>query len=265
MTLVAIETFFETLAAASAEVILPFFRSNMIVTDKQHGQGFDPVTEADRAAEAVIRNKIKQAFPDHGILGEEFGEERIDAEYVWVIDPIDGTRAFVCGLPLWGTLIGLMKDKHPVYGIMHQPYTGELFCGDGKKAYLKRMTTSKRVAKPLNVRPCERLAEAYLMTTSPALFTEQEIGKYQTVEAATKLTRYGADCYAYMMLASGQIDLVVEAGLNPYDILPLIPIIEGAGGIITDWQGNKLVGGGAIIAAGDRRLHAAALDILSRN
>ena len=266
MTVLAIEAFFEELAAKSGEVILPFFRSHLTVTDKMPGSSFDPVTEADRGAETIIRTMIRNAFPDHGILGEELGDDRIDAEYVWVIDPIDGTRSFVCGIPLWGTLIGLMRDQSPVYGIMHQPYTGELFRGDGKRAYLKYRNPrdGQSAEKRLYVRSCESLADAYLMTTSPKLFGTEEIGRYTAIEASTRLTRYGADCYAYMMLASGQIDLVIESGLKPYDIVPLVPIIEGAGGVVTTWTGERVRDGGAIIAAGDKRVHAAALYALNR-
>ena len=261
MSLHDIENFFEELAERSGEVILPFFRSNLSVIDKEKGATFDPVTEADRAAETMIRSMIREAFPDHGILGEEFGNENIDADYVWVIDPIDGTRSFVCGIPLWGTLIGLLKHGRPVYGIMHQPYTGELFRGDGRKATFIHGTRSRTLA----VRPCEGIADAYMMTTTPAIFEGKAVERYASVERAVKLARYGADCYAYMMLASGQIDLVVEAGLKPYDIMPLIPIIEGAGGIVTTWDGAPVETGGAVIAAGDARVHAAALRMLGRD
>lgn len=264
MTVLALETFFEELALKSGEVILPFFRSQLTVSDKMPGASFDPVTEADRGAEVVIRAMIRKAFPEHGILGEELGDDRIDAEFVWVIDPIDGTRSFVCGIPLWGTLIGLMRDQTPVYGVMHQPYTGELFRGDGKKAHLRHQRNGSSTEKRLCVRPCESLADAYMMTTSPRLFGAHEIERYSAIEAATRLTRYGADCYAYMMLASGQIDLVIESGLKPYDIVPLVPIIEGAGGIVTTWTGERVREGGAIIAAGDARVHAEALHALNR-
>ena len=259
MTLQTIEMFFQDLASASAQVILPFFRSHLSVIDKDQGAAFDPVTEADRAAEVVIRRMIGQSFPDHGILGEELGNDRIDAEFVWVIDPIDGTRSFVCGIPLWGTLIGLMRNGVPVQGIMHQPYIGELFHGDGKTATVSFRGSSRR----LQVRPCESLADAYLMTTTPTLFSGAQAERYAEIEERVKLARYGADCYAYMMLASGQIDVVVEAGLKPYDIMPLIPIIEGAGGIVTTWDGSRVENGGAVIAAGDARIHAEALRILS--
>ena len=259
MKIVAMESFFEDLAKRSGDIILPFFRTQMAVSDKSKGLIFDPVTEADRAAESVIRTRIKHVFPSHGFLGEEFGEENSDAEYVWVIDPIDGTRSFVCGIPLWGTLIGLLKDKNPVYGLMHQPYIGETFFGDGKKATLK----NAKGKRSLSVRPCDSLSDAYLMTTTPSLFATEKLGKYLSVERQTKLVRYGADCYAYMMLAAGQIDLVIETGLKPYDILPLIPIIEGAGGIVTNWNGGAVDNTGDIIIAGDRRVHAAALHQLN--
>jgi histidinol phosphatase-like enzyme (inositol monophosphatase family) len=261
MTILDLESFFEELAKRAGDVTLPFFRSQMMVTDKAHGAPFDPVTEADRAAEIVIRKGIEAQFPTHGILGEEFGSLRGDADYIWVIDPIDGTRSFVCGLPLWGTLIGLMKHGQPVYGLMYQPYTRELFTGDGKKAQLKTPSLTRR----LSTRPCESLDSAYLMTTTPQLFQGDEARKYRSIEDRVRLARYGADCYAYMMLASGQIDLVIETGLKPYDILPLVPIIEGAGGIVTDWRGEPMTGGGNVVVAGDIRLHTAALEILNAN
>lgn len=260
MTVLALESFFTKLARQSGEVILPFFRSQLSVIDKDHGVRFDPVTEADRAAEVVIRRLIREAFPTHGIIGEELGADRTDAEYVWIIDPIDGTRSFVCGIPLWGTLIGLLRNGHPVYGVMNQPYVGEYFCGDGARASLLRLGAAE--PQRLHTRACDDLARAYLMTTSPMLFAEGEAERYAAVEQRVRLARYGADCYAYMMLASGQIDLVIESGLKPYDILPLVPIIEGAGGIVTTWEGEPVREGGRIVAAGDPALHAAALDVL---
>ena len=259
MSLTDLDVFLRELARRSGEVILPFFRTQMTVIDKDRGHSFDPVTEADRAAESVIRTMIGERFPEHGIIGEELGDERIDAEYVWVIDPIDGTRSFVCGIPLWGTLIGLTRQRIPVQGLLHQPYTGELFTGDSRGSFLEHASGERR---RLFTRPCERLEDAYLMTTSPGLFSGAAAKAYAALEARTKLVRYGADCYAYAMLASGQIDLVVETGLKPYDIVPLVPIIEGAGGIVTNWDGHPVTGGGSVVAAGDARLHAEALTLL---
>ena len=251
--------FIEHLAQVSGEAILPFFRTQLSVTDKGEGR-FDPVTEADRAAETVIRRHIRQTFPQHGVLGEEFDTEQPDAEYLWVVDPIDGTRAFICGLPVWGTLIGLMRSGNPVMGLMHQPYTGEMFIGDGGSARLK----GPRGLRELHASRCERLADAHLMTTDPRLFKDREHDAYQAIEKQVRLARYGTDCYAYAMLASGQVDLVIETGLKPYDIVALIPIIEGAGGVITTWDGTSAKDGGRVVAAATKALHAAALEELSK-
>ncbi len=255
---VDLSAFIERLAQLSGEAILPFFRTKLSIADKGGGR-FDPVTEADRAAETVIRHHIRAAFPTHGILGEEFEAEQPDAEYLWVIDPIDGTRSFINGLPVWGTLIGLMRDGDPVMGLMNQPYTGEMFFGDCGQAFIK----GPRGQRELHVSQCVDLADAHLMTTDPRLFTSSEAPGYQEIEARVKLSRYGTDCYAYAMLASGQVDLVIETGLKPYDIVALIPVIEGAGGIVTNWQGASAKDGGQIVAAATEALHRAALEMLN--
>ncbi len=252
--------FVNELATLSGKAILPFFRSTLAADDKSRGGVFDPVTEADRAGEAAMRQLIKRTFPTHGILGEEFGAERTDAEYVWVLDPIDGTRAFMAGLPVWGTLIGLLRRHAPVYGLMHQPFTGERFFGDGGAAFWRGPDSQRS----LRTRRCASLGDATLMTTSPKLFRPETRPAYERVEAAARLVRYGCDCYAYCMLAAGHVDLVLEEGLKPYDIVALIPIIEGAGGVVTTWDGKPAAEGGSIVAAGDRRLHAAVLDLLNR-
>jgi histidinol phosphatase-like enzyme (inositol monophosphatase family) len=259
MTVVSLDRFFSELAAVSGDVILPFFRMAMNVVDKSAGPAFDPVTEADRAAERVIRQKIRSAFPDHGIHGEEFGIENAGSPYQWIIDPIDGTRGFVCGLPTWGTLVGLLKDSVPVYGMMNQPYVRERFYGDGKTSRLLT-ATGERI---LMTRACAALKDAFIATTSPRIIKGKEGEAYDRLESQCRLARYGGDCYAYAMLAAGQIDLVVETGLQSYDIAPLIPIIEGAGGIVTTWTGESAASGGSIVAAGDTRLHAMALEVLS--
>jgi myo-inositol-1(or 4)-monophosphatase len=227
--------------------------------DKSNGGVFDPVTEADRASEAVMRSRIKTTFPDHGIIGEEFGSEKPDAEFVWVLDPIDGTKAFISGLPLWGTLIGLTRNGHPAFGMMNQPYTKERFFGDGGAATLRTPAGDR----PLKTRVCASLAEATLSCTSTTMFNAKELKSFQKVEKAARLTRFGYDCYAFCMVAAGFIDLVIESNLKPYDIVALIPIIEGAGGIVTTWDGGSPVNGGAIIAAGDKRTHAAAMELLN--
>jgi histidinol phosphatase-like enzyme (inositol monophosphatase family) len=259
-----LNVFLEELAHASGEAILPFFRTQLGVTDKGRTERhdpdrFDPVTEADRAAETVIRHKIRERFPSHGILGEEFEAERLDAEYIWVIDPIDGTRAFICGLPTWGTLIGLKRHGTPVLGVMNQPYTGEMFIGDGKQAQIK----GPRGTRALRTSRCEALATAKLMTTDPRLFKDDDAATYARIESGVKLTRYGTDCYAYAMLAAGQVDLVIEAGLQAYDIVGLIPVIEGAGGIVTTWEGGPASEGGRIVAAATPALHKAAMEQLA--
>ena len=227
-------SFVSDLATRSGQVILPFFRTMLYAEDKSRGGVFDPVTEADRAGEIAMRRMITTMFPAHGIVGEEFGDERADAEFVWVLDPIDGTRAFMAGLPLWGTLIGLMRNGAPAYGLMHQPFIGERFFGDGGSAGY----VGPHGQRKLMTRRCSSLADALMSTTSPRLFDEAKMAGYERVERAVKLTRYGYDCYAYCMLAAGHLDLVVESGLMPYDIMPLIPIIEGAGGIVTTWDGG---------------------------
>ena len=257
MSVVDLARFMEDLATESGQAILPFFRASFGMDDKGHGTGaFDPVTEADRAAETILRARIKGTFPTHGIVGEEFGDERRDAECVWVLDPIDGTRAFVTGLPTWGTLIGLLHDGTPVRGLMNQPYLGERFFGDGATAGFHGV----RGRRALMTRRCERLADAHLATTDPRLFAQgEEQDRFRAIEGAVRMSRYGTDCYAYCMLAAGHIDLVVEAGLKAHDIVALIPIIEGAGGVVTTWDGGPAAQGGRIVAAGDIRLHAAAL------
>jgi myo-inositol-1(or 4)-monophosphatase len=258
MTAVDFEAFVDELASLSGMAIMPFFRTALGIDDKSGGGSFDPVTEADRAAEAAIRHKIRSTFPAHGVMGEEYGSERLDAEFVWVLDPIDGTKTFIAGMPGWGTLIGLLRNGEPCYGMMHQPFTRERFSGDGGSARY-RGPGGDRV---LRTRPCARLSEAVLYTTTPRLMPPAERAAFGDIEETVKLSRYGGDCYAYCMLAAGFIDLVIEATLQPYDIVALIPIIEGAGGVITTWDGGPAHAGGRIVAAGDPRIHAAALSKL---
>lgn len=259
MTVIDFTAFIGQLATASGKTILPFFRTSLGVENKNSGHDLDPVTEADRAAEAVMRRMIKDSFPQHGIVGEEFGSERAEADYVWVLDPIDGTKSFIAGLPIWGTLIALMHRGAPVYGMMHQPYIGERFTGDNGEARYEGPSGRRRLA----VRPCARLAEATLFTTSPRLMNAPDRARFERVESEVRLSRYGGDCYAYCMLASGHLDLVIETELKPYDVAALIPIVSGAGGIITTWEGEPAQAGGRIVAAGDRRVHEAALKLLN--
>jgi myo-inositol-1(or 4)-monophosphatase len=258
MTAVDFAAFVDRLADVSGEAILPFFRTSLAVEDKSRGGRFDPVTAADRAAEGAMRALIRETFPEHGIIGEEFGNERTDAEYVWVLDPIDGTKAFISGMLAWGTLIGLTRFGEPVFGMMHQPFTRERFTGDGGAARY-RGPTGKR---DLLVRPCRDLSEALLFTTSPLLMNTDDRRAFAQVEDAVRLSRYGGDCYAYCMLAAGHIDVVIETELKPYDVIPIIPIIMGAGGIVTNWEGGRAESGGRMVVAGDARVHKAALKIL---
>jgi myo-inositol-1(or 4)-monophosphatase len=270
MTAVDFAAFVERLAQVSGEVILPFFRSAIGVEDKSRGAIFDPVTEADRGAEAAMRRLIAQTFPAHGVIGEEYGRDRPDAEYVWVLDPIDGTKSFISGLPTWGTLIGLMHRGRPVYGMMAQPFTRERFYGDCKRAKLRTLAPSRGEAPPaewatraLHARSCASLSEATLTTTSPSLIREDaDRAAYLRVESAVRLVRYGGDCYAYCALAAGFLDLVIETNLKPHDVIALAPIIEGAGGVISTWEGGDVAKGGRIIAAGDRRVYEEARRLL---
>ena len=245
-----IARFLHRLADAAGEAILPHFRAALAVEDKGGGR-FDPVTIADRAGEAAMRALIAAEFPTDGILGEEYGIERGDAERLWVLDPIDGTRSFISGIPLWGVLIGLQVTGKASIGMMAQPYTGERFFGTGTNAVF----TGPHGSGALAARRCGALSDAVMFTTDPALFSAEERPFYDRLSASVRLNRYSADCYAYCMLASGQADIVVESGLNPYDIVALVPIIEGAGGRVTTWDGGAPEKGGRILACGDPELH----------
>ncbi|PSH54550.1 histidinol-phosphatase [Phyllobacterium brassicacearum] len=252
-------SFLKQIADVAAEQTLPRFR-NISLVDNKYQTGFDPVTEADREAERAIRRLINASFPEHGILGEEFGGENLDQSHVWVIDPIDGTRAFISGIPVWGTLAGLTIDGDAVAGLMAQPFTKELFMCDGEASWYEGPGGTRR----LETRKTIELSEATLFTTTPALFKDEKREAYDRVEQTVRLARYGTDCYAYAMLAAGFVDLVVETGLHPYDIVALIPIIEKAGGVITMWDGGAAEKAGNILAAATPELHARALDLLNR-
>jgi histidinol phosphatase-like enzyme (inositol monophosphatase family) len=260
--------FAHRLADASGDVIRPWFRVTLDVTDKGTGRaGFDPVTEADREGETALRRLIKATYPGHGILGEEHGHEAGTDPLTWVLDPIDGTRAFICGMPQWGTLIALNDGTKPILGVLDQPVTGERWIGHSGKTELvvARGDGSPAKTTKLTTRPCADLSSAVLTTTHPtSYFTEAEQQAFQELAAGAKMTRYGGDCYAYGLLAMGFIDLVVESSLKPWDIQALIPIIEGAGGLVTSWDGGDAQNGGRVIAAGDARVHAQALDVLRK-
>jgi histidinol-phosphatase len=259
MTAIDFAAFVDKLATVSGEAILPFFRTSLGVEDKGSAAGFDPVTAADRAAESAMRALIKSSFPEHGIVGEEYGNEQTQAEYVWVLDPIDGTKSFITGMPAWGSLIALTRNGEPVFGMMHQPFIRERFAGDGGATRYRGPAGERE----LHVRACATLADAMMFTTSPQLMNDADRTAFGRVEAAVRLSRYGGDCYAYCMLAAGHVDLVIETGLKPHDIVALIPIVQGAGGIVTNWEGESAVKGGRVVAAGDKRVHAAAMKLLA--
>lgn len=251
-----------SLADASGKVIAPFFRKALAVDDKGGKAGFDPVTAADRAAEKAIVRQLATVFPEHGIIGEEFGIVRPQARFRWVIDPIDGTRAFIMGLPTWGTLIGLMDGDATVLGVMDQPFTGERFWASATAAHLR---TADGKTRKIKTRPCADLGQAVFSSTHPDLFaagTERAV--HDAVKASARMTRYGGDCYAYCLLAAGHIDVIVEPGLKPYDIAALVPIIERAGGRVTTWDGGPAAGGGDIVACGDPALHTKLLRLIAK-
>jgi histidinol phosphatase-like enzyme (inositol monophosphatase family) len=246
------------LADRAGAVILPHFRTEQAV-DHKGGGLFDPVTAADREAETAIRARIAEVYPSHGILGEEFGLLDGTTEYCWLIDPIDGTRSFILGLPLWGTLIGLTRGRVPLLGLMDQPFTGERFWSGESESFFGHGGTTKTI----RTRPCADLGQALLATTSTDYFTAAEQQRFAALTHAVRLRRFGGDCYNYCLLAMGHIDLVAEAGLQSFDIVPLIPIVERAGGVVSSWDGGDARAGGRILAAGDPRLHAAAVKMLS--
>lgn len=248
------------LADLSGPLILKHFRKPIAV-DNKAGVGFDPVTAADRAAEAIIAKALKAQFPDHAMTGEEFGSSQVASRYRWIVDPIDGTRAFIMGSPLWGTLIGLLDGGRPILGVMDQPFTGERFFSGEKTSHLRQ----GRKTTLLSTRACASLGDAVLTSTHPGLFSA---GRQQAIlarmEKSVRMTRFGGDCYAYGLLAAGFVDIIIEPGLKSYDIAALIPIVERAGGVITTWDGSPASDGGDIIACGDKRLHEIALKTMRK-
>lgn len=254
--------FAHELADLSGDVIRPYFRKSIAVTNKAAKGAFDPVTAADQAAERAIARAIAERWPAHGLVGEEFGSTHADAQLCWVVDPIDGTRAFIMGSPLWGTLIGLRDGQAPLLGVMDQPFTRERFWSAEKASYLR---TGDGKARRLKTRGCARLADAVITTTHPDLFGPGfEAQAFARLRAKARMTRFGGDCYGYCLIAAGFVDIVVETGLNAYDVLALIPIIERAGGRVTTWKGEPATAGGRILASGDARLHDEALAVLAR-
>ncbi len=250
----------EGLADVAAACCLPLFRSPELTAANKAATGFDPVTAADREAESAMRAHLARHRPDDAVLGEEFGPTSGRSGLTWVLDPIDGTRAFLSGAPTWGVLIALDAGAGPVLGIIDQPYTRERFIGGFGRSVLRR----DGLERPLATRPCTGLADAILYSTFPEIGTPAERAGFEAVRDRVRLTRYGFDCYAYALIALGQIDLVIEAGLHPFDVQGPQAVIEAAGGMVSDWRGGPAHCGGRIVAAGDRRTHAAALEHLAR-
>lgn len=247
------------LADKAGSAILPFFREALNVDNKNLNGGFDPVTAADHAAERSISDHLALVFPDHGLEGEEFGFHREGRRYKWVIDPIDGTRSFIIGSPMWGTLIGLLDETQSLLGLMDQPFTKERFWSDGVKTFFSKDKANKKV---LSTRKCTKLEEAIFMTTDPELFREEEKGYFNALRSKVRMTRYSGDCYAYALLASGFVDVILECGLKSHDVVALIPIVNSAGGCLTDWKGNSPLHGGSVLACGDKKLHEKILKLL---
>jgi myo-inositol-1(or 4)-monophosphatase len=246
------------LADAARAAILPHFRAATLGTENKLTEGYDPVTIADRAAEQAMRGVLADMRPDDAILGEEFGSKSGTTGLTWVLDPIDGTRGFVSGTPTWGVLIAVGDDDGPQIGIIDQPYIGERFTGTPKGADFK----GPHASNAITTRASRPLSEAIVFTTFPEVGSPTDRKGFEAVAAQAQLVRYGMDCYAYALLAAGQIDLVIEAGLNAYDIQGPIAVIHAAGGIVTDWSGNPTHNGGRALAAANADIHAAALAIL---
>lgn len=252
--------FANVLADAARRVVLPFFRTTHAIEHKG-GERFDPVTEADRGAETAMRALIEREFPSHGVIGEEFDDTPARSGYAWVLDPIDGTRAFIAGLPTWGVLIALSYEGQPIVGLMDQPYLDERYLGFPDSAEV----CARGLTRSLKTSGCASLGHAILATTDPYLFEGAEADAFARVRAAAKLTRFGYDCTAYAMVAAGHIDCVIESGLKPFDIQALIPIIRGAGGGVCSWDGGDASAGGRVLAFGDVRVRDEALTLLNES
>lgn len=247
------------MADAARSAILPYFRAHDLATEnKLDDQDFDPVTAADREAEQAMRGVLRHMRPHDAIVGEEFGSTAGTSGLTWVLDPIDGTRGFVSGTPTWGVLIAASTEAGPVFGLIDQPYIGERFVGGMEVARM----TGPLGEKPLKTRTTQKLSDATVFTTFPEVGTKEEGIAFHRVASQAKLTRYGCDCYAYALVAAGQVDLVIEAGLNAYDIQAPIAVVQAAGGIVTDWSGGPAHNGGRAIAAANTDIHTAALQIL---
>lgn len=256
--LIELEGFALELAHTAGGIAEAYFRSHFSVDNKDE-QGFDPVTSADHAIEKVLRESIQSTYPDHDIVAEESESKISDAEFCWYIDPIDGTRAFLMGSPLWGTLVGLTQKGKAVFGLLAQPILGELFFGSPAGSWLINNSGRRR----LESSRCTEIAKAKLASTHPNLFAGNDAVAYGRLTEACLLDRYGGDCYNYAMLAAGFVDLVAESGLNSFDIMPLVPILEHAGCTVTSWDGGSVLDGGSVVAAASPELHKQALELLS--
>ncbi len=248
----------EEMADAARAAILPYFRQTNLDTTNKLDDGFDPVTIADRNAEKAMRAVLARYRPEDGIFGEEFGREEGSSGRTWVLDPIDGTRGFISGTPTWGVLIALSTTDGPIMGVIDQPYIGERFVGSADIAQV----TGPSGTTPLKSRSTSALDQAVVFTTFPEVGTPEDRAGVEAVARQAKLTRYGMDCYAYALVAAGQVDLVIESSLNAYDIQAPIAVIEAAGGVVTDWRGGPAHNGGRALAAANPELHAVALEIL---
>ena len=257
----ALADFAGRLADAAGAELLPYFRTDLQVENKARAPGYDPVTLADRAAELAIRALIHETYPDHGVLGEEYGFELGASGLTWVVDPIDGTKSFMTGLLHWATLIALYDGQKPCLGVVEQPYVGERFTGSRLGASVYRRGAGERT---LRVRSCEDLSNAVLCSTARDIFADRtELEAFDRVARETRMARYGGDCYIYCMLAAGLVDLVIESTLKAHDVQALIPLVEAAGGVISGWSGEPAIHGGRVIAAGDRRVYDQAIKLLA--
>ena len=249
------------LADAAGAEILPYFRSDLEVRNKASGPCYDPVTLADRTAEQAIRALIHETYPNHGILGEEFGFEAGDSGLTWVVDPIDGTKSFMTGQLHWATLIALYDGEKPCIGLVDQPYVGERFSGSRAGAKVVHRGGEEQI---LRTRACQSIEAAVVGSTGREIFADDdELAAFDRVAGRSRMVRYGGDCYLYCMLAAGLVDLVIESTLKPHDVQALIPLVEAAGGVISGWSGEPAVHGGRVVAAGDRRVYDQAIALLT--
>jgi myo-inositol-1(or 4)-monophosphatase len=255
-----LEDFALDLARTAGGIAQAHFRRSFTIENKD-STGFDPVTSADRAIERVLRANITERYPDHGIVAEEEGERVARSEYTWFIDPIDGTRAFMTGSPLWGTLVGLTHRGQPLFGLLAQPVLEEIFFGGPSGSWLIKSDRRER----LKARHCTALASAVLTATHPSMFVGSSENAFRALARRCLFHRFGGDCYNYAMLAAGFVDIVVEGQLKPFDIVPLIPVLEGAGCVVTDWEGRRPLSGGYVVAAASAELHAAALAVITEH